>query len=185
MPQVVEPAPLPDYLQDLKNILDKDKDGNIDQEEFDAAKMFLCSPGLKGLIQLFDVDGDGEIDEDEVKAAKKLVMSMKAAKKREEELDGLEKLDAVKRDEKLARMKAEEKREEAMRREHDKISKKLEERQRKRKAAMGKMEQASKEEELQEKIKDGGGGLSMEAVLGREGGGEGHIDIAALLDDDE
>jgi hypothetical protein len=168
----VEP-PLPDYLQ------------AVNQDELVAVKRFLASPQLQDLVQLFDTDGDGEIDEEEIRGAKQLVKSMQASKADVDIAEGLDKLDAVKRDEKVARLKVEEKTEAAMRREHDKISARLAARREKRQAALGKLEQADREEELKKKVSvaGGAGGAGLEAILDSPRDMPSNVDMSDLMDD--
>jgi len=136
----VEAPVIPDYLMGLVKLFDKDGDGLVNQSEVEAAKQFVSSQGLRELVALFDADGDGNIDVGDISAARKLVMSMKTSEQKMFEAEGLDKLGAIKRGEKLARLKAEEKREETMRKQHDGIQAKLKEKKMKRRAAIHKME---------------------------------------------
>jgi hypothetical protein len=145
--------------------------------------------GLQELIRLFDQDGDGVIDAKEIQAAQRLVLSMKAAMQKDEDLSEMEKLDSVKREEQLARMKMQEKQEAHMRQAHVEIQARLEARRKKRTGAIDKMEHAVKEEDLQKKIGAAGGGSNIDSMLGGEGRAAREslkqIDMADLMASDE
>ena len=185
----MEAPVIPDYLMGLVKLFDKDGDGLVNQSEVEAAKQFVSSQGLRELVALFDADGDGNIDVGDISAARKLVMSMKTSEQKMFEAEGLDKLDAIKRGEKLARLKAEEKREETMRKQHDGIQAKLKERKMKRRAAIDKMERAGNEEEL---VKKSEGKVNLETI-GLKGQKSGrvarethkNIDLGDLLGDDD
>ena len=184
--EMVEAPVIPDYLKELVKLFDKDGDGLVNQSEVAAAKQFVSSEGLRELAALFDADGDGNIDVGEISAARKLVMSMKTSEQKMFVAEGLDKLDAIKRGEKLARLKAEEKREETMRKQHDGIQAKLKERKMKRRAAIDKMERAGKEEQL---VKKSEGKVNLETIglkserVARET--HKNIELGDLLGDDD
>ena len=95
---------------------------------------------MRELMGALDTDGNGKLDAEELAAAKSLIASMKLP-------EALGKLDEVKRDEEVARLKLEEEREEEMRRRHEGVLRKLDERKRLR-AGLAKEEVEVVEEEV-------------------------------------
>lgn len=92
---------------------------------------------LQEMCAMFDTDGDGTLDEKELNAALDLIKSLKLA---QEEGNHLGKIEALKKEEKLAHLKKEEEEEERMLKHHEGIKARLEERKKKRTEMRGNLE---------------------------------------------
>ncbi|GMH78189.1 hypothetical protein TrVE_jg11204 [Triparma verrucosa] len=94
---------------------------------------------LQDICAMFDKDGDGVLDDKELSAARDLIKSLKLS---QEEDDHLSKIDALKKEEKLAHIKREEEEETRMIQHHESIKARLEQRKKNRSKVRGSLEKS-------------------------------------------
>ena len=94
---------------------------------------------LQDICAMFDKDGDGILDDKELSAARDLIKSLKLS---QEEDDHLSKIDALKKEEKLAHIKREEEEETRMIQHHESIKARLEQRKKNRSKVRGSLEKS-------------------------------------------